>query len=338
MAEIRRLLWWGHLRAESTSHVLGFRGGRLKRSGRGLSFWFVPLTTAVAEVPVDDRDLPFLFHGRTADYQDVTAQGVITYRVADAARLAERIDFSIDLVHGRHRKEPLERLAALLTGLAQQIGLSQIARAKVLELLETGFETMQQRLAQLLTDHPSLADLGITVVDVRLNDLSPTPELTKALQTPTREELKQAADEATFQRRALAVDKERAIAENELANRVELARREQALIAQEGANAQQRVERDAQAKSTEVTARVARQRIETTAEVERMREVQQAEAAGVRARVECFRDLEPAVLLALTAQDVADKLQIEHLSVSPEMLTPVLRRLLDAGAARLERE
>ena len=338
MAEIRRILWWGHLRAESTSHVLVFRRGRLRRSGRGLSFWFAPLSAAVAEVPVDDRDLPFLFHGRSADYQDVTAQGVITYRVVDAARLAERIDFSIDLLHGRHRKEPLEQLASLMTGLAQQIGLSQIARSKVLEVLETGFETMQQRLEQALTDHPSLAELGLSVVDVRLNDLSPTPELTKALQTPTREELKQAADEATFQRRAVAVDKERAIAENELANRVELAKREEALIAQEGSNAQQRAEREARAKAVEVTARTERQRIETAAEVERMRDIQRAEADGVQARVDCFRDLKPPLLLALTAQDVAEKLQIEHLNLSPEMLTPMLRRLLDAGATRLEKE
>ena len=61
-------------------------------------------------------------------------------------------------------------------------------------------------------------------------------ELEKALRQPTREAIQQRADEATFQRRAMAVEKERAIAENELANRIELARREEVLVAQSGAN------------------------------------------------------------------------------------------------------
>lgn len=46
---------------------------------------------------MDDRELPFLFHGKSTDFQDVTAQGVITFRVVDPVALAERLDFSIDL-------------------------------------------------------------------------------------------------------------------------------------------------------------------------------------------------------------------------------------------------
>jgi hypothetical protein len=50
----------------------------------------------------------------------------------------------------------------------------------------------------------------------------------------------QQADDAAFARRAAAVDKERAIAENELGNRIELARREANLVEQEGANERRR--------------------------------------------------------------------------------------------------
>src|SRR5690242_6729386 len=104
MAEIRRLLWMRHLRAEATTHVLQYRRGVLLRAGRGLAFWFNPMAAAVAEIPVDDRDLSYLFKGRTRDYQEVVVQGVITYRVIDAARLAQRIDFAIDLKRGTHLK------------------------------------------------------------------------------------------------------------------------------------------------------------------------------------------------------------------------------------------
>ncbi len=51
----------------------------------GLSFWFRPLTAVLSEVPVDDRELPLLFHARTADFQEVTVQATVTYRVVDPA-------------------------------------------------------------------------------------------------------------------------------------------------------------------------------------------------------------------------------------------------------------
>ena len=89
MAEIHRYPFLRHLRAEPSFHILRFRRGRLVASGRGLAFWFRPLSTSVAEIPMDDRELPFLFHGRAKDFQDTTVQGVITFRVVDPERAAE---------------------------------------------------------------------------------------------------------------------------------------------------------------------------------------------------------------------------------------------------------
>src|ERR1700754_450824 len=120
MAEIKRYPFFRHLRAEPTSHVLGYRGGTLRREGPGLAFWFRAINTAVAEVPIDDRELPFLFHARSADFQELTVQGAITFRVADPRLLAQRIDSTIDLDTGRWTESPLEQVAGLLTQLAQQ--------------------------------------------------------------------------------------------------------------------------------------------------------------------------------------------------------------------------
>lgn len=95
MATITTLLGMRHLRSEPSVHVLQNRHGKLIRSGRGLSFWFWPLVNSIAEVPCDDRDETVLFHARSRDYQDVTTQGVITYRIKDPVSCSARIDFSI---------------------------------------------------------------------------------------------------------------------------------------------------------------------------------------------------------------------------------------------------
>src|SRR5262249_49404451 len=60
MAEIRNYGFVKHLRADPSAYVLRFKNGKLRRAGKGLSFWFMPMSTGLAEVPVDDRELEFM--------------------------------------------------------------------------------------------------------------------------------------------------------------------------------------------------------------------------------------------------------------------------------------
>ena len=106
MTEIKNILFLKHLRSESNMHIRRFRRGKLVTSGKGLAFWFMPMGTSIAELPTDDRELQFMFQGRSIDYQEVTIQGEIVYRVTDPDVLADRIDFSINLESGVHRTNP----------------------------------------------------------------------------------------------------------------------------------------------------------------------------------------------------------------------------------------
>ena len=230
MAQISRYPFFRHLRSERSRHLIHFRGGKRKRSGRGLAFWFLPMTSSVVEAPTDDRDLPFLFHARSRDFQDVTVQGAVTYRGADPEALAERVDFTVDLASGRHREQPLDKIADLFTQRAQQLAIDHVAEREVRELLAGGLEPVRERIAAGLIASDELAGLGLEIAAVGVASVAPSAELEKALQTPALEEIQQSADQAMFERRAVAVEKERAIAENELENQIELAAREARLI------------------------------------------------------------------------------------------------------------
>jgi len=179
--------------------------------------------------------------------------------------------------------------------------------------------------------------MGVKIEAVRISDLRPTPELEKALQTPTREAIQQEADEATFQRRALAVDKERAIAENELKNRIELARRESDLLDQQGANTLAVATSKAQADKVAVEARADRMGISSVAEADQIRLLGKAKADTEAAQMAVYEKTPPSVLMGLAAREFAGKLEkIEHLNISPEMLGPIMDRLVRAGTTRLE--
>lgn len=334
MAEIKKNVpLFTHLRAEPTNHVLDYRAGALRREGPGLAFWFRPINTAVAEVPIDDRELPFLFHARTADFQELTVQGAITFRVADPKLLAQRVDFTIDLQTGRWTQTPLEQVAGLLTQLAQQYVIDDMVRLKVRQILTDGVAPIRDRIATGLADEPAVRDLGLVVAAVRVAAVTPTAEVEKALRQPTREAIQQDADQATFARRALAVENERAIAENELKNRIELARRGEELVEREGANDRRRAEMDAAAQLVTAQAEDERKAVDAARRAATIATLEAAKITAERDRARIQADLGPQVLLALALQELAGQLgQIDHLTITPELLTPVLQRL--GGEAR----
>lgn len=339
MAEIRRYPMLRHFRSDPSMHVLRFRRGKLAKAGRGLTFWFHPLNTSIAEVPLDDRELPFLFHGRSKDFQDTTVQGVITFHVTDPQRLAERVDFVIDLKKGVFLKQPLEKLAVLMTELAQQFTWDYLAHHDLSAVLENGVEEIRNRIWGGLRDDASLKDMGLELLAVRVSAVKPHAEVEKALQTPTRESIQQRADEATFERRAIAVEKERAIRENELQNEIELARREENLIDQQGRNEQRRATESAEANRIEATAQAERTAIEAKAQAESIALVEQARVDTEQARMEIYRDLPAEVMFGLAAQKLAGKLhRIEHLNLTPDLLGGLLTNLVQAGTDRLERK
>jgi regulator of protease activity HflC (stomatin/prohibitin superfamily) len=337
MAEIRNYLVLRHIRSEQSAHLLVYKRGQLRRSGRGLAFWFLPMTTSVAEVPVDDRELSFLFHGRTADFQDVSTQGVITYRINVPETVAERIDFTIDLAKGIYKKQPLEQLASLLTELAQQLAIAWIGRTAVREVLASGQAAIRERIESGLIAEQALDSMGLEIVGVRIAAVKPDADLDKALEMPCREGIQQEADEATFQRRALAVMKERAIQENELQNQIELAKREENLIEQRGLNERRRIEEEVAAARIAAESKAANGRLEAETTAERIRRVEGAKVDAERDRMEVYKHMPGSVMAGLAARELAGKLQkIEHLNVSPELLGPSLLKLIDVGTARLD--
>lgn len=339
MAEIRAFPFFRHLRSDASSHVLHFRKARLVRSGRGLSFLFRPLTDSLAEIPVEDQEFSFIYKGRTKDFQDLSAQVVVIYRVTNPELLAQRIDFTIDLATGVFLRKPLERLTNLLAQMVDRNAADLVASSNIQDMLASGTPTLRDRVEHGLRENATLKDMGLTVVSVHVTAVKPNPDLEKALEAPTRERIKQDSDEAAFQRRAMAVEKERAIQENEMQNRIELAKREEQLIDQDGQNTRRKAKEQAEAARIEAEAEAARDKMAHEAEAEGIRLVESAKAEQEKTRIELYKGLPSSVLMGMAAREFAGKLQtIEHLNLSPDLLSPMLANLMKAGTDRLQRE
>ncbi|MFD4374879.1 SPFH domain-containing protein [Streptomyces sp. NPDC058486] len=334
MADITRRVGWRHLRSAPTAHIRYQRGGRVVQDGVGVSFWFRALSAALSEVPVDDRELAVAFHARTADFQDVSVQATVTYRIGDPATAAARLDFSIDPDTGVWRGSPLEQIATLLTETAQQHALDVLARTPLARALVDGVAAVRERITDGLAAEPRLPATGIEVVAVRVVALRPEPEVERALRTPAREQIQQEADRATYERRAVAVERERTIAENELASKIELARQEERLVEQRGTNARREAEESAAADAVRAEAEAVRKVRLSRAEAEAAREVGEARAAAQTAWLQAHTVAEPGVLHALALARAAEQLpRIQHLTLSPDVLTGLLAKLGGSGSA-----
>ncbi len=328
MADITRRFGWRHLRSAPTAHIRHHKRGNLAHDGQGLSFWYRSLSAALSEVPVDDRELAMAFHARTADFQDVTVQATVTYRISDPAEAANRLDFSVDPDTGSWRGAPLEQIATLLTETAQQHTLDVLARTPLAAALVDGVASVRERVATGLAAEPRLPATGIDVVAVRVVAIRPEAEVERALRTPAREQIQQEADRATYERRAVAVERERAIAENELASQIELARREEQLVDQRGTNARREAEEKAAADGVRTEAEAARKVRLARAEAEAARETGGARAEAQAAWLRVHGEVDPATLHALAATRLAENLpRIESLTLSPDVLTGLLAKL-----------
>ncbi|MET9667096.1 SPFH domain-containing protein [Streptomyces sp. NPDC006475] len=328
MADIIRRFGWRHLRSAPTAHVRHHRRGKLVHDGPGLSFWYRALTAALCEIPVDDREESMAFHARTADFQDVTVQATVTYRIGEPSTAASRLDFSVDPDTGVWRGAPLEQISTLLTETAQQHALDVLARTPLAAALTDGVAAVRERMSDGLAGEPRLAATGIAVVAVRVVALRPEPEVERALRTPAREQIQQEADRATYERRAVAVERERAIAENELASKIELARREEQLVEQRGTNARREAEETAAADGVRAAAEAARTVRLATAEAEAAREVGDARAHAQAAWLRVHAEVDASTLHALTGARLAENLpRIDSLTVSPDVLTGLLAKL-----------
>lgn len=202
------------VKLDPTVYVLHYRGGRLVREGPGLSvLYFAPVST-VAAVSLGTVDLPFAFQEATADFQTVTLQGQLSYRVAEPKRLASVLNYSVD-GRGKHVSDDPEKLGerllveaqSAMRGLVQARGL----RAVLTEVEALAAGGLAGLKASALIDAHGVEMLGLSLVSVR-----PTPETAKALEAGAREALLRESDEAIYARRKAAVEQERAIKETEL--------------------------------------------------------------------------------------------------------------------------
>jgi hypothetical protein len=201
-------------KANPTDYVLHYSGGKLRREGAGLSFFYFAPSSTIASVPLASTNVPFVFNEPSVDFQTLTVQGQLTYRIADAKRAAAMLDFTVD-AKGKYMSDHYQKLPERLIYSLQTLVRSETQALPLREALIRG-DALSARVLGQLKASPEIAQLGVEILNLAVLSLKPTPEMAKALEAEAREALNRKADEAVYTRRNAAIEQERHIKENEL--------------------------------------------------------------------------------------------------------------------------
>lgn len=316
------MLGLGYIKVSPTTFVMQFRNGRPKREGRGLSFFYWQPRSTIVAVPLASTDVPFVFQEVTGDFQGVTVQGHLTYRVSNPKTLAALLDYS--LRGGAYAAEDPAKLATRIAQAAQTATRAEI-QARPLRAALVEADVMGARVRAALAASTTLGALGVEVLAFSILSVKPAPETGRALEAGAREQILREADDAVYARRNNAVEQERTVKENELATEkavqarqreidearleaaIALEARRQALVGQEAENVKARA--DAQGYAMEKQLGPLRSLDPRSL---------QTLAAG---------SADPRLLVAMAFQEIAQNAaRIGTLNVSPELLDTLLQR------------
>ena len=203
------------IKVQPTTYLLQYRGGHIVREGLGLSFFYYAPTTSLVTVPVASTDTPFIFQETTADFQAVTIQGQVTYRVGDPKRLAALLNYTLARDGETYAAEDPNKLPERVIHVINVLARAELQKLPLREAIRASDELVTAVKGRLVGAEEITA-LGLEVLGLSVLAIKPTPETARALEAETREKLFREADEAVYARRNSAVEQERAIKENEL--------------------------------------------------------------------------------------------------------------------------
>lgn len=324
-----------YIKSSPSHYLMQFRDGRIVREGSGLSFFYFAPRSTLVRVPLSVVDLPFMFEETTRDFQAVTLQGGLGYRIAQPAELAGRLDFSLS-AQGDYASDDPERLPSRVLNAVKAQFRALLQGLDLAAVLQEG-ETLARAAQEALSASSTLRTLGIEVVGLGLLAIKPTPDTARALEAPARERILQRADDATYLRRQAAIEQEQRVRESELRSELVVEQKQREVRETQAESERVLLERRQQLQQQELAGKVAlekqnaelvRQRAENTkceAEAKAYATDRLVAALGTldarSLQALTLGDASPETLLALGFQQLAENAaKIGEFNFSPDLL------------------
>lgn len=330
------------IKSQPTTYLIAYRSGKIARAGTGLSFfYFAPVTTLVA-IPAASRDESFIFQQVTADFQTVTLQGQLAYRIADPTRIASMLNFALKPDGTTYESDDPEKLRLRVLTAVEVLAQKTIKSIDLKRALLAS-DHVAAEIGAELRQHPEIVALGLEIQSVSVLAIKPTPETARALEAEARESILRTSDDAIFVRRNAAIENERIIRESELDTEVAVEHKKRT-IRETQMEAEASIRRKKQElRDSDMEADIAleeKRKAFVARNAENTKMLAEAEAHRVAAVMAALEKADPRVVQALAstgmqpAQLIAQAFvgiseragEIGQLNVSPDLLQTLLNQ------------
>jgi hypothetical protein len=329
-----------YIKFDSMTYVIRYKNGKLMKEGRGLSFFYTSFNSSIVAIPLGSNDLQFIFNESTGDFQKVSIQGQITYKVENPKLLADLLDFTVDY-KGHLVKEDGEKLKQRLINEAQTATSSYI-QGLVLKQALVNAKTIENRIQDGLKISEAVGLLGVTVLAVNVVAVTPTPEMSKALETTTREALQQEADQAIYQRRNFAVEQERKIKESQLNTEIAVEEKQKQITEKKMEAEVLKAENARKLREMKIEADISVEKqnnILIDLKIENQKKEADAKRYSIEANIGPFKEMDWKTIMALNSNGLDAKQNIavafrelaensgniQNLNISPDLLNSLIQ-------------
>lgn len=330
-----------YVKTSPSQYLLQYRNGRVVREGTGLAFWYFAPQSSLVSIPLNAVEAPFMFEEVTRDFQQVTLQGQVSYRITDPKRLAEQQNYSLQPT-GQYASEDPERLPLRVLNAVKAQFRTLLQDLDLRDVLQ-GTERLSVSARRAVAATPNLTALGIEIGDLSLLAVKPNPDTARALEAPMREEILKQADDAMYTRRNAAIEQERSVKENELRSELVIEQKKQQVRETQLESERSLLEKRQQMQTQELTGKV--QLEKQNAELvqlqsENRKQEADVKAYGLQTLVDAMKGLDarslqaltmggasPEVLMAMGFQNIADNAaKIGEFNFSPDLLRQLARQ------------
>lgn len=330
-----------YIKVTPTQYVLYYRGGKLRKAGAGLAFFYFKPSASIVVVPIGSADVPFIFNEISADFQAITIQGQLTYRVQDAQKVAGLLNYTVDGSQAQYVSEDPQKLPQRLINLVQVLVRAEVQKLPLKNAIHS-MDAVATAVMSKISSANELASFGVEVLGLAIQAIRPVPEMSRALEAEAREDMLRRADQAIYDRRNSAVEQERKIKENELSTEIAVEEKKRQIR-------ETKVEADLAVEAKEQQVRKAKLEGEIAIESDRKQLVlahmenakaeADVQAYALEASLKPLASLDPAVLQVLAVQNTDPRLmaslalkeiaqnasKIGNLNLSPELFELLMR-------------
>ena len=200
---------------DPTQYIILYRNGDIVRQGPGQAFWYFAPSSTINSIPLGSIDSPFIFDETTSDFQEITVQGQVTFRISDPEKAAKLLNYSLDSRGVNYVSNDPETLPQRVINAINVLTRSRV-QSQTLRKVIVASESLVNEIETELRTRPEIETAGLEILGLSILAIKPTPDTARALEAETREQLLKEADDAVYLRRNSAVEQERLIKENEL--------------------------------------------------------------------------------------------------------------------------